>query len=362
MIDWVKAIIPFQHDQKLADGHVISLTRDGEQEWEVDKRLAVTGSHDSRIHLRSDLSTWTQEYGFSHIVFDGNPAKFLQGHNLWGTDDLIGLMAEVVIVISNQLGISPTEIDWAMIYKGQYQLKRVDSTMMIDLPSRPDVEAFLYSAERTATMRYKGQSIMTKGTLYFGKHSRREALKMYAKGTEIRAKGHELPKELQALPSLYDWADTKLRIEVTTRSMQLKDDGLEVAANWQEETPKHKLNTLLERLEMSEKHTLTDIDLTGLPPRLVAVYHLWKEGHDMRKLYPRETFRRYRKQLISHGIDISIKQGNRLEPAPNVIEFRRVLRPERCAQVPEWAMGTPLYFEPRRRISYEQMLKEVKAG
>jgi II/X family phage/plasmid replication protein len=353
MIDWIKAIIPLEHEALLHDGQVYSISRDGEIDWSINKRLAVEGSHDSHLHIQSEQSSRNPETGlYTHIVFDGNPVKFFQGHNLWGTDDLIGLMAETVFRVSNILGLTPTADDWENIVKGYYQLKRVDSTMMIALGSKSDVQAFLYSAERTAHMRYKGQGIMTKGTLYFGKHSRRESLKMYAKGVEIRAKGHELPKELQELPELYNWADDKLRLEACTRSMELKDRGLQLACNWDENTPENVLYRLLNGLNMSEQHTLSSVTLDGLPPRLVGVYHLWKEGHDIRAMYPSTTFKRYRKELQEKaGIDIAIKQGNRSEPNPNVIEFRRVLRPERCDQIPAWAFGTSLYFEPRARIS-----------
>jgi II/X family phage/plasmid replication protein len=353
MIDWVKAVIPLRHSSAFHDGQFVSITRDGEVEYSVNRRLKVEGSHDSTLHIQSDHSTWNPETGeYSHIVFDGNPVKFFQGHNLWGTDDLIGLMAETALKVSQILNLPISQGDWEMITQGYYQLKRVDSTMMIALGTKTDVEAFLYSAERTAHMRYKGQGIMTKGTLYFGKHSRRESLKMYAKGTEIRAKGHELPKGLQELPELYKWADDKLRLEACTRSMELKDRGLQLAANWNENTPEETLNRLLSGLKMSENHTITGAVLDGLPPRLVAVYHLWKEGHDIRAMYPSTTYKRYRKALQeTAGIDIAVKQGNRSEPNPNVIEFRRVLRPERCDQIPAWAIGTPLYFEPRYKIT-----------
>lgn len=352
MIDWIKALIPFEHDSLLHDGQVISISRDGEVEWSTNKRLSVTGSHDSKLQIQSDLYTRSSETGlYTHILFDGNPVKFFQGHNLWGTDDLVGLMAETVLKVSKILGLQPTLLDWENIVKGYYQLKRVDSTMMIAMGTQSDVQAFLYSAERTAHMRYKGQGIMTKGTLYFGKHSRRESLKMYSKYTEITAKGHELPLALRELPAIYDWAKDKLRLEVCTRSMELKDRGLQLACNWGDNTPQDVLYRLLNGLNMSEQHTLTAANLDGLPPRLIAVYHLWKEGHDLKKMYPEATFRRYRKGLSEKGIDIAVKQGNRQEPNPNVIEFRRVLRPERCDQIPAWAIGTPLYFEPRSKIS-----------
>jgi II/X family phage/plasmid replication protein len=361
MIDWIKAVIPFTHSEQLHNGSVISLTRNGDVEWATNKRLPVLGSYDASLHLQSELSSRSSTTGlYTHIVFDGNPAKFFQGHNLWGTDDLVGLMVETVIRVCSILRIAPAAEDWERIVNGHYQLKRVDSTMMIDLKTSKDVQAFLYSAERTAHMRYKGQGIMTKGTLYFGKHSRRESLKMYAKGPEIRAKGHELPKELGLLPELYKWADSKLRLEACTRSMQLKDLGLQLACNWGDLTPQNTLYRLLNGLNMSENHTLTQANLEGLPPRLMAVYHLWKEGHDIKKMYPATTFKRYRKTMIEHGIDIAVKQGNRPEPNPNVIEFRRVLRPERCDQIPAWAYGTALMFEPRVNYpSYEELFSSV---
>lgn len=353
MIDWIKAVIPLRHSSLLHDGQILSISRSGDVEWTTNKKLKVLGSYDSSLHIQSDLRARDSENGdYLNIIFDGNPVKFFQGHNLWGTNDLVNLMAETVLRVAEILSLSISVDDWNLIIKGLYRLKRVDSTMMVDLGNNANVESFLYSAERLAHMRYKGQGIMTKGTLYFGKHSRRNSLKMYNKAKEIRAKGHELPLELQALPEIYKWVDSKLRIEATTRALQLKQDGLDLAAVWCENTPDDILMKLLSGLDMSENHTLTEASLEGLPPRLIAVYHLWREGHDLKAMYPRMTFYRYRKQLQENaGIDIAIKQGNRQQPAPNVVDFRRVLIPERCEQVPAWAIGTPLYFEPRVKIS-----------
>jgi II/X family phage/plasmid replication protein len=352
VIDWITALIPFAHTEPFNNGQVISIDRDGVQEWITNKRLAVRGSYESTIHIKSDSRTWCPETGlYTHILFDGNPVKFFQGHNLWGSNDLIGLMSEIMLTISDLLKHPMTASNWHFITQGMYELKRVDSTRMISLGTQADVKAFLYSAERTAHMRYKGQGIMTGNTLYFGKHSRRESLKMYSKLVEISAKGHQLPLKLQALPELYKWVDDKLRLEVCTRSLELKDRGLNLAANWGDNTPDEVLDKSLSGLNMSENHTISPTALNGLPARLVAVYHLWKEGHDLKAMYPPTTYKRYRKAMKeAAGIDIAVKQGNRPEPNPNVIEFKRVLYPERVEQVPAWAIGTPLYFEPRALV------------
>ncbi len=355
MIDWVKAVIPWTHKEEVKEGQVTKTKADGEIEWSINTRQPIAGSFDSKIHIHSDRKSWDPAIQqFRYIVFDGNPVKFFQGHNLWGTNDLIGLMSEMVLSLSNIIDRPINDIDWYLITNGLYDIKRIDSTIMLDLGNLKSVKSFIYSAERLAHMRHRGQGVMKGGTLYFGKNSRRESLKMYAKGEEINAKGHELPIELASLPSLQTWADGKLRIESTLRAMELKDIDLHKASVWDENTPIEVVQNALSRIDMSEQHTITPEALDGLPSHLRAPYLLWKQGNDLKAIYSRMTFYRYRKQLKEKAnIDIAIKQPktNKDKEPTNVIEFRRVLSPTPCFQVPDWAIGTDLYFEPRAKIS-----------
>ena len=353
MIDWVKALIPWRHSQPINDGQITRTRGDGSVEWSVNARQPILGSYDTKIHIHSDHKTWNPETGeFAFIVFDGNPVKFFQGHNLWGTNDLTGLMAETCHRISVIIDLPINDLDWCLIANGAYELKRVDSTIMVDLNNLQSVKSFLYSAERLAHMRYKGQGVMKEGTLYFAPKSRRESLKMYAKGEEIRAKGHELPLALQALSQIYQWADSKLRIEDVMRSMELKDRGLRLACNWDENMPNEIVFKALAGIDMSEQHTLPDPLIASLPAGLKSTYVLWKAGYDLRTSLTQTTFKRHRKQLREiANIDIAIKQLKEEKQPTNVIEFRRVLSPVLCPQVPEWAIGTDLYFEPRAKIA-----------
>lgn len=353
MIDWVTALLPWNHTDAIHGGQITRTKADGSHDWTVNMHNPVKGSHDATIRIKSDDRTRDPVTGnFTHIVFDGNPVKFHQGHNLWGTNDLVGLMAETTLRISEIMRLPLNDFDWYMISNGAYDVKRVDSTIMVDLDNLQSVKSFLYSAERLAHMRYKGQGVMKEGTLYFAPKSRRESLKMYAKGEEIRAKGHELPLALQALPQIYTWAESKLRIEDVMRSMELKDRGLRLACNWDENTPYEVVFKALSGIDMSEQHTLTDSVMMSLPPRLIAVYTNWKAGFDLKAMYPRKTFYRHRNDLRElANIDIAIKQPREEKQPTNVIEFRRVLSPVLCPQVPEWAIGTDLYFEPRARIA-----------
>jgi II/X family phage/plasmid replication protein len=96
--------------------------------------------------------------------------------------------------------------------------------------------------------------------------------------------------------------------------------------------------------------------LDGLAPRLHAAYQLWKDGHDLRAMFPRPTFYRYRAQLIPFGVDISVKQDR--APESNVIPLRVTLV-GKPAPVPEWAIGSPLYFEPAHHDRQVTALRAV---
>ncbi len=65
-------------------------------------------------------------------------------------------------------------------------------------------------------------------------------------------------------------------------------------------------------------------------------------------MYLKTTFYRYRGDFIKLGIDIVIRQPSKPE---NVILRVRVLRPEAIAQVPKWAVGISLYFDPKKRYN-----------
>lgn len=339
MIDWVSAILPCYHAGKIADGVVLNVKSTGEVAWQVEKRLSVPGSHDATISVRSK--------GTSRIELQGNPAKWLQGHNLFGCDDLLALVLATMERLTTILRLSPMEEDVDAWRSGKYELSRVDCTGMWELPRRADVRAWLRAAEMQSKSRH-GRPVTNGGTLYFGKRSRRWSLKFYAKGDELEAreKGHRLAETIPDRDKLVRWADNKLRGELTLRGMQLHKLELHTASRWTSELPLKLLLEHIETLQMAEQFSLSPALIEGLPARLIAVYKLWADGEDLRAIYPRASFYRYRRELLKHGIDVNVRQPAK---AQNVIPLIRVLRPEAIAQVPDWAIGTSLYFEPRKR-------------
>lgn len=352
MIDWLTMVVPCKHQVPIDGGKVLCVDANGELSWESKKKRRVEGSFGGSIGVASADHEGPDPC--THLWIDGNPAKWFQGHNLWGTDDLHGLAVATIEALVEQLGLTPTDEDRAAWAAGRIRLTRVDCTESFHLGSLGEVLAWLRAAEQTAHLSHRGRGQLTKGsTLYFGKHSRRWSLKLYAKGQEIRAKGHEQDAVL-SLPSAVEWANRTLRVELVLRGMELKRLGRDLVSAWmpQEGTDwvtgdgvtLELLRTRLQGMTMTTTAKLSADVLDSMRPALRTVYLSWEAGADLRAILPRNTFYRHRKALLPHGIDIATVLPRDVS---NVVPLFKTLEAV-PAPVPDWAIGTPLYFEPPR--------------
>jgi II/X family phage/plasmid replication protein len=347
VIDWLTMLVPLRHAEPLNAGHVISLKPDGEVDWKTSKRLQIQGSHDSRISVRTATHTADP---CTHVEITGNPVKFFQGHNLWGTDDLPALAVATCEAVAQILKLAVHPEDLSAWNAGDIRLTCVDVNESFHLNSRAEVLAFIRSAEQTAHLAHRGRGQLVKGsTLYFGKNSRRSSLKLYAKGPEIERKGHRQEIVL-ALPAAVEWADKSLRCELRLLSMGLRSLGLDHVRDWlsADGLPSAVTATLLrdvfEGMTMTTTAHLSAEILETLRPSLRAAVAAWEAGHDLRAMFSKSGFYKFRAELLPHGIDIATRMPREVS---NVVPLYRVLE-AKPAQAPDWAMGTLLYFEPRR--------------
>lgn len=249
MIDWITASLPFAHEP-LKAGYVCKVNAGGDIEWLQDVAVTVTGSHESAIQVKSIGGDGQGRA--THLRFSGNPSKFLQGHNVFGSADLLALVSDAFRQVCHIVGICPTSQEWHAIDAGAYRISRVDFNQMFELPSRSDVLAWLRAAEYKSKTRH-GRPSMKGGTLYWGQHSRRWSIKAYCKAEEINAPKHKLPDHLQ-LPELLNWVDNKLRVELTLRSKELTELGLSDAKHLAHELD-HLYRDYMRALHMTEQMT-----------------------------------------------------------------------------------------------------------
>ena len=330
MIDWVTGKFWITHNPDVLRSGQSIRTKivDGVEriEYDIANRLSVKGSHDASITIRSHTD--------NTVEISGNPAKFLQGHNVFGSDDLILLMRKFFYNLTQitDLGLDPTFDDFKAVHDGDYLITRIDINATWLLNNKDEVLAWIRSAGDKTLLARRGRGVFSGDTLYYGKNSRRWSLKMYSKGHEIQKR--KLSKELD-IPELKDFAEKALRIELTLRSLELKERGLHFVQRW---TPDFAIMLLMEaigKLEMSNNFSLNDDKLALLKPRLRLAYKAWLRGDDLRQDLPKKTYYRYRAELLKYDIDIANVQ-NIDKPASKVIPLLTVLQAQ-PAEIPSWA-------------------------
>ncbi len=345
MIDWVDFFVPLAHEfgegSPFYAGEVLCMNGDS-IEWGVYKRLQMEGSYSTKIQVQS--TTHDHRLG---IRVSGNLVKWHQGHNVFGSNDLRAIIWASLSRICEIANIRPSLAELIAWTSGDViELFRVDVTESQDLGSRQRVQAALRALDASAHLKMRGRGTYYGDSLLFGKGSRRWSLTAYAKGPEIDK--HPLPAGLHDSP-LKAHADGLLRLEVRMLSMHLKKLGLASLERWNENTALEVHQKHLSTLEISDSTMIDTTALDALPGRLKASYQLWKEGHDLREMYPRRTFYNHRRELLAHGIDIAVKQARREDPS-NVIPLKVVLV-TKPATIPDWAIGTTLYFNPTLRVA-----------
>ncbi|OFW82886.1 MAG: hypothetical protein A2018_00615 [Alphaproteobacteria bacterium GWF2_58_20] len=291
----------------------------------------------------------------------------MQGHNLFGSDDLHGLIADCLLKIQDHIPglegvfnrddlhnrddgwlVRAHELPAPMGVSGEWvcnlQLSRVDCTRMLLLPSRSDALSFVRTLVDSGVMKYRGRASVTGGTAYYGKESRRSALKVYAKGPEYE---YHAGKSANCLvkPELLAYCDAAVRFEAVYRGMELKRLGKHHLLAWNLETVNQLLDIQMEKINLSENVRLSSVDEAKIPKWLRGTYRHWENGEDLMELMSRRTWYRHRKALFEFGVDIAATKP-RERQSSDVMAVKRVLD-GRWMDVPDWARGTPLYHEPK---------------
>ncbi|MCA4238412.1 phage/plasmid replication protein, II/X family [Acinetobacter baumannii] len=334
MIDWVTGKFWITHNPEVLRSGQSIRTKivDGVEtiEYDIANRLSVKGSHDATITIRSHTD--------NTVEISGNPAKFLQGHNVFGTNDLKYLVAKMIdkLCMIDELELKPTDVEYENIQQGIYHLSRVDVNEHFAFPSAQVARAWLRAAGNSANMKFRGAGLFKEGTLYF--EGKRYIPKIYFKYDEINSKdkSHRLPDELLQIPELIEYAEKSLRFEIKILSTQLKDWMLHLGCNWDADTATMLINDqFISKLQLSANMPIENEVIESLPKNLRLTYTAWVNGEDLRQVLSRPTFYRYRTKLMEYGIDISIVKDIEKEQS-NVVPMIRYLEAVPMG-IPDWA-------------------------
>jgi II/X family phage/plasmid replication protein len=272
----------------------------------------------------------------------GSPAKFLQGHNVFGSDDLASLGAAMIELVCWSLSLELVDHELTAIRFGQYKLQRVDFNYRFPTGSRSNVLAWIDTAAAVGTLVQRGRGkLRESGTVIWGEVSRYWKLKAYSKGEEIEARHHELPEGLPMRSRLAEWSHAKLRVELELRARQLRKLGLNQASSWRVETPKNLFIDYVAKLRLGEPVMLNANDVKSLPYRLRQTYTNWLRCENLMQRMSKPTYYRHRRELLEHGINIAVFPPK--EASATIMLNERMAKP--CVEVPSWAMGTQLCWD-----------------
>ena len=213
-IDWIHVSVAVKHDpQLISRGIVVHL----DNQW----NMATAVHHYKAQTLRSSFENtlWIKPSTTGSIEISGNFYKFLNHHNVTGTNDLVGLVTDLIQHLATlEIGIQPTEEELKDIQDGKFRLFRVDVNKAILFESKVAALDYLEHLKNTASYPYRKKTIYSNG-VYFGMRSKRWCLKFYHKGTEVQVHKngeYHLDDEIKAL------ADLMVRAEMRINSQQLK--------------------------------------------------------------------------------------------------------------------------------------------
>lgn len=334
MIDYLELSIPVELPAPIMSGHFVDFDEGGEVVTATVKRKMIEGSYSGKLSLRSPT--------LSILELKGNPAKFLQGHNLYGTSDPIEL-AWAALQRIEHFGHFPCSLRDMGLYGPQSlsdaKVLRADITGMFQLPDLAHVLDYIRTASVNGRLAHRGRGVM-KGdsTLVFGdatgKSFRRWQLAMYAKGPEVRKPKHLLPPPMASDWSVLDWADRSLRVELRLQGLELERQGLRSLGDWSSERAARLWDEKVSLLAFNDSNAAT-LQVDHLPMKLRPVYLAWTTGADLRSTYKHRTLYHYRKQLLDLvGVDILVPPPS--VPTAHVTPLRRVLEAVPAGR-PDWA-------------------------
>lgn len=330
MIDWLTIDFP-PLSNAINDGMVVFYHANGDVDYGVDKFLSYQGSHDSSCQIRGTSS---------ELTLRGNPAKFLQGHNLFGTSDFSSLLRSWLLALRPFLGFD--DLWFYRVMRGEFKVKRIDITYNYRLKDRGDVIAWINAVKQVGSSKRQHVSPEKGDTVYFGKGSKRSLVKFYDKEGELMAhpvSGSLHPHEVALLS---DYARGLLRCEVQLRTMSLKDEfKLVKGRDFLKLGEKELRGVFMKKLgaiRLPDTTQVRDDMVQELIPRHKGPYMLWQEGHVLRECYARATAFRYRKEFLEmYGVDIFLPFPDKeIAKTARVIPLLRPLEaiPE---AVPKWA-------------------------
>jgi Phage replication protein CRI len=281
------------------------------------------------------------------IQIRGCPLKPLQGHNVFGSNDVCLPGGTLICAVLDVLEITYTDEQRAAWFAGEFDLSEIHITQRFGLPEGMEQKQFYRHILRNTSWEFR-PSCLNQGTgIRLGKHQNGPVLVMYDKAQELTDRRTRAFRHLQAVVAETDatkvWkglttaASTSIRAELKVPKEYLTRNGLTRGSSWLRETVDEVYWQEMEKFRFN-----SHVPLNTLRPIINRVHdrplrhalELWASGRELRTIYPASTLSRCRSR-VRQATGIDIVDDVPMETALPVADIlsRENLRPE----FPKWA-------------------------
>jgi len=305
MIDWLTATIqtppPLKHIYNSGFKRI------------VDHNGEVLRDEQSPLDVRQDDPSHSRNFRVSTprediLRISGNPSKLLQGHNLFGCDDVNGYYLESGVFIRDSVGMFPDPQTYNSLMFSKPRYSRLDITRSYRFSDPAMVPVFIREVVGSARSRSGRATLHGSETAYFNKGSRRWSLKVYDKRQELLKRVSSKFCMDEKTSDLFDWAKGIVRFELVLRGQELDPINQMFSIGIKPDF-EQLFQDYYNRIQFNENLAMKKIDsFMGLDikPQHKAIIALWRQGADLRTIYSKSAFYRYRRAILtSTGLDIA---------------------------------------------------------
>lgn len=281
----------------------------------------------------------------SEIEFDCCPVKVPQGHNIFGSSNLHGLVYETLLMVIEHEDLDVEDSEFQPWRDGDVTITEIHITGNFYAEER--LIPMLIQAIDEHVHSGKWRPYVTSITLGSegDRRSKHYALLVYGKLLQVEKQLSKFPPKIA--DRLREAARDTLRVEAKLYFNGLEGRDRQLLANWQdgdldkffwEVVGKFKLPRAIQPL-------LTADEERKLTEKERMVYLLWLHGHEPEQFFKsRTTVNNYRNQILDK-VGTDIQSRRRPERSPEVT-FKEILVPGNLKPVPAWAYDTRYYCEP----------------
>lgn len=314
MIDWVTAEIRWDSHMGYETGLNLQIDRHGEvvEQW-AGRALIVEPSWSSVMSVRSA--------DHCSLELSGNPAKFLTGHNLYGSGRLSQTYWPAGEKVRLLVGLFPSP----QTYSGRLsqRFSRLDITRSARVPEGTTAADWVNWYAAGTRTRHKRKQERYGSSLYLGVGSRYWRLKVYDKQAEVK---HQFEKRIKDLGdfSLAElehwreqiaWCEGIVRFEVTISGREIKRlmgtrlyekniGGMEYGGDLPEGFVEQVWRSKMDSVSMAD-NAVSGRNLDKLNAREMVLVRLWALGGDPFERMTQPTKYRIRKAVRDKvGLDL----------------------------------------------------------